>query len=182
LQVGLKRDGLPVTLTVVPHSASDGGKLVGRIGAEVAIPDASESGVAMGIERFGALEAIRPAAERTCTVALNSLKFMHRMLVGEASTNNLSGPISIAQFAGASARMGLSRFLEFMALVSVSLGIMNLLPVPVLDGGHLMYYLVEAIMRRPLPERVQAYGQHLGLMVLMGLMGLALYNDIMRSF
>jgi regulator of sigma E protease len=182
LQVGLKRDGLPVTLTVVPHSASDGGKLVGRIGAEVAIPDASESGVAMGIERFGALEAIRPAAERTCTVALNSLKFMHRMLVGEASTNNLSGPISIAQFAGASARMGLSRFLEFMALVSVSLGIMNLLPVPVLDGGHLMYYLVEAIMRRPLPERVQAYGQHLGLMALMGLMGLALYNDIMRSF
>jgi regulator of sigma E protease len=169
-------------LSIVPHSASDGGKLVGRIGAEVAMPDASASGVAMGIERFGPLEAMWPAAERTCTVALTSLKFMHRMLVGEASSQNLSGPISIAQFAGASARLGFSRFLEFMALVSVSLGIMNLLPVPVLDGGHLMYYLVEAIMQRPLPERVQAYGQHLGLMVLMSLMGLALYNDILRIF
>ncbi len=182
LQIGLTRDGLPLTLSIVPHSASDGGKLVGRIGAEVAIPDEAASGVVMGVERFGPLEAIRPAAERTGAVALTSLKFMHRMLVGEASTHNLSGPISIAQFAGASARLGFSRFLEFMALVSVSLGIMNLLPVPVLDGGHLMYYLVEAIMRRPLPERVQAYGQHLGLMVLMSLMGLALYNDILRIF
>ena len=135
----------------------------------------------MATERYSAADALRRAVERTANVSVTSLKFMHRMLVGEASTSNLSGPISIAQFAGASARMGLSRFLEFMALVSVSLAVLNLLPVPLLDGGHLMYYALEAIMRRPLPERVQVYGQHLGLMVLMGLMSIALFNDVVRS-
>ena len=102
------------------------------------------------------------------------------ILVGEASVDNLSGPISIAQFAGASAKLGLSRFLEFLGLVSVSLAVLNLLPIPMLDGGHLMYYLIESIIRKPVPEAVQLYGQHVGLMFLLGLMGLAIFNDIMR--
>jgi len=181
LQVGVLRDGQSLTLSVVPQSSGQAGQLVGRIGAEVARPESVDTNTLMATERYTAMDALRRAMERTANVSVTSLKFMHRMLVGEASTSNLSGPISIAQFAGASARMGLSRFLEFMALVSVSLAVLNLLPVPLLDGGHLMYYALEAIMRRPLPERVQVYGQHLGLMVLMGLMGIALFNDVMRS-
>ena len=181
LRVGILRDGQPLTLSVVPKSSGQAGELVGRIGAEVARLESTETTILMATERYSAADALRRAVERTANVSVTSLKFMHRMLVGEASTSNLSGPISIAQFAGASARMGLSRFLEFMALVSVSLAVLNLLPVPLLDGGHLMYYALEAIMRRPLPERVQVYGQHLGLMVLMGLMSIALFNDVVRS-
>ena len=181
LQVGVLRDGQSLTLSVVPQSSGQAGQLVGRIGAEVARPESVDTNTLMATERYTAVDALGRAMDRTANVSVTSLKFMHRMLVGEASTSNLSGPISIAQFAGASARMGLSRFLEFMALVSVSLAVLNLLPVPLLDGGHLMYYALEAIMRRPLPERVQVYGQHLGLMVLMGLMGIALFNDVVRS-
>ena len=182
LQVGILRDGQQITLTVVPRSSSQDGELVGRIGAEVARQTLEDSDIPMATERYAAFDALQRAVGRSVDVSLTSLKFMHRMLIGEASTSNLSGPLSIAQFAGASARLGLSRFLEFMALVSVSLAVLNLLPIPLLDGGHLMYYGLEAIMRRPLPERVQVYGQHLGLMVLMGLMSIALFNDIMRIF
>ena len=87
---------------------------------------------------------------------------MRKMIVGEASVENLSGPISIAQFAGQSAKLGLSRFLDFLGLVSISLGILNLLPIPLLDGGHLLYYLLEFVMRRPVPETVQIFGQQIG--------------------
>jgi len=90
--------------------------------------------------------------------------------------------LTIAQFAGHSARRGGARFLEFLGLVSVSLAILNLLPVPLLDGGHLVYYLIESLARRPVPEKVQGFGQQVGLLLLLGLMGLALYNDLMRMF
>ncbi len=176
------RGGAEVELAITPQSSSVDGKLVGRIGAEVAASSLQPDDTPQVTERFGPLDAASHALERTWSVSATSLKFMHRMLVGEASTENLSGPISIAQIAGASAKLGASRFLEFMGLVSVSLGVLNLLPIPLLDGGHLMYYCIEAIMRRPLPERLQVYGQQLGLMVLMCLMGLAVFNDIMRNF
>ena len=102
------------------------------------------------------------------------------MLVGEASVNNLSGPITIAQTAGKSASVGLVHFLKFLALVSVSLGVLNLLPIPVLDGGHLAYFLVEAVKGGPLSEGAQMVGQRIGLAILLGLMALAIYLDLAR--
>ena len=101
------------------------------------------------------------------------------MVSGEASMKHLTGPVSIARVAGASARLGLPRFLEFLGLMSVSLAVLNLLPIPLLDGGHLMYYLIESIIRRPLPERLQALGQQVGMVLLVGLMVIANYNDLM---
>ena len=104
------------------------------------------------------------------------------MLIGEASVKNLSGPISIAQYAGQTADIGLIAFLGFMAIVSVSLGVLNLLPVPLLDGGHLVYYVIEFIVGKPVSESVQIWGQQMGLVLLLSLMSLAFYNDIVRLF
>ena len=120
------------------------------------------------------------ACERTGEVIATTLKFLRKMVLGEASVENLSGPISIANYARQSAKMGLSRFLDFLALVSISLGVLNLLPIPLLDGGHLLYYLLEFITRRPVPDSVQIFGQQIGFVLLLGLMGVAGYNDIMR--
>jgi regulator of sigma E protease len=103
-----------------------------------------------------------------------------KMLMLEVSLEHLSGPISIAQYAGSSARNGMSRFLQFLGIVSISLGILNLLPIPVLDGGHLLYYCIELCKGKPLSERAQIIGQRLGLAMLFGLMSLAFYNDIAR--
>lgn len=111
-----------------------------------------------------------------------TLRMFWKMLKLEVSVQNLSGPISIAQYAGNSARSGLSRFLEFLAIVSISLGILNLLPVPILDGGHLLYFAVEAVKGSPLSEQAQYVAQHVGLVLLVGLMGLAFYNDVVRVF
>jgi regulator of sigma E protease len=104
------------------------------------------------------------------------------MVIGEISVKNLSGPISIAQTAGRTASFGLTQFLKFLALVSISLGVLNLLPVPILDGGHLFYFLLEAIKGSPVSEAAQAFGQRVGLVILLGLMTLAFYVDIARLF
>ena len=111
-----------------------------------------------------------------------TLRVLGKMLIGEASVKNLSGPISIAQYAGQSAGIGLVAFLSFMAIVSVSLGVLNLLPVPLLDGGHLMYYLIEFVIGKPVSEATQILGQQIGLVLLLGLMSIAFYNDIVRVF
>ncbi|MCP4041961.1 MAG: RIP metalloprotease RseP, partial [Gammaproteobacteria bacterium] len=109
-----------------------------------------------------------------------TLRMVWKMVLQEVSVKNLSGPLSIAQYAGYSAKVGVARFLEFLAIVSVSLGILNLFPIPLLDGGHLMYYLMEFVRGEPVSETVQALGQRVGLAMLMGLMGLAFFNDIVR--
>jgi regulator of sigma E protease len=125
-------------------------------------------------------EAFVEALEKTYYYAFTSLKMMGKMFIGKASTDNLSGPISIAQYAGQSAEMGLVHFLKFMALVSVSLGGLNLLPIPVLDGGHLMYYIIELVKGRPVSERVEAIGMRIGMSLVGVLMVVAIYNDIGR--
>jgi regulator of sigma E protease len=109
-----------------------------------------------------------------------TLQILGKMLVGEASVKNLSGPITIAKYAGDTAGLGIVAFLGFLAIVSVSLGVLNLLPIPLLDGGHVLFYLIEGIKGSPPSESLQVMGQQLGLVLLLSLMGLALYNDIIR--
>lgn len=111
-----------------------------------------------------------------------TVKILGRMVIGQASLQNLSGPLTIGQFAGDTASLGVVPFLGFLAIVSISLGIINLLPIPILDGGHLLYFAVEAVRGKPLSEYAQAVGQQVGLLMLFLLMGLAFYNDLARLF
>ncbi|MCK9533165.1 MAG: RIP metalloprotease RseP [Pseudomonas sp.] len=130
--------------------------------------------------RFGPIEAISAGAQRTWTMSALTLGSLKKMLFGELSVKNLSGPISIAKVAGASAESGLRSFLNFMAYLSISLGVLNLLPIPVLDGGHLLFYFAELVRGRPLSERVQAYGMQIGIALVVGVMLLAVFNDLAR--
>ena len=109
-----------------------------------------------------------------------TLKVLAKMITGDASVKNLSGPITIADYAGQQAGIGFTAFLTFLAIVSISLGVLNLLPIPLLDGGHLVYYVIEFITGRPVSDSIQITGQQIGLFLLLGLMGLALYNDFVR--
>jgi regulator of sigma E protease len=131
--------------------------------------------------RYGPLEAIPAAWRETVHLTTQTLGMLKRMLIGAASLENLSGVISIAEYANVSAQKGLAWFIQFLALISLSLCIMNLLPIPILDGGHLVYYLIESIKGSPVSERVLIAGQYAGLVLLAALMGLALFNDIMRQ-
>jgi regulator of sigma E protease len=132
------------------------------------------------ILKYGPLEAIPQAFAKTWDVTRSSLGMLKMLIVGRASLENLSGPITIARFANGSAQLGLAWFLNFLAIISLSLAIINLLPIPILDGGHLLYYLIELVKGSPVSERAQIFGQYAGLMMLVALMGLAFYNDILR--
>lgn len=178
LSLEVTRGGAAKVLLIQPREVSVEGETFGRIGAEVSLKGVEQA--PQGIERYGPIEALPIAVGQTWQMVTTTLKFLKKMVLGEASVKNLSGPISIAQFAGQSAKLGLSRFLDFLGLVSVSLGVLNLLPIPLLDGGHLLFYLVEFVTRRPVPESVRLWGQQVGLVLLLGLMGLAVFNDMMR--
>jgi regulator of sigma E protease len=130
--------------------------------------------------RLGPLQALVRGAAHTWDTSVMIVQSIGRMLVGDISVRHLSGPITIAKVAGASAQYGLISLLQFTALLSVSLGVLNLLPIPVLDGGHLLYYGIEAVRGKPLSERIQELGYRLGLFLVIGLMLLALYNDLLR--
>jgi regulator of sigma E protease len=129
---------------------------------------------------YGPFAALSQAAVRTWEVSILSLRMLGKMIVGDVSLKNLSGPITIADYAGQSAQMGWVAYVSFIALISISLGVLNLLPVPLLDGGHLMYYFVEIIKGRPVSERALEIGQRVGMVVLFTLMAFALFNDIHR--
>ena len=130
--------------------------------------------------RYDALTAAAMAVTETWEKSIFSLVMMGKMLLGEVSWKNLSGPVTIADYAGQSAKLGWDYYLKFMALVSISLGVLNLLPIPVLDGGHLMYHVIEVVRRRPLSERAMEIGQRIGLSLIFVLMAFAFFNDINR--
>ncbi|ROR32221.1 RIP metalloprotease RseP [Inmirania thermothiophila] len=176
IRVRVRRGEAVVELEVTPEAGEDG---VGRIGAYVRIPEGVFE--AMRVEvRYGPVAAAREAAAKTGRMIGLMVRLLGRMALGQASVENLSGPISIAQYAGQSAAVGLVPFLSFLAVVSISLGIINLAPIPLLDGGHLLYYLIEAVKGSPLSEQAQMLGQRVGIAVLLALMGLAFYNDLAR--
>ena len=131
-------------------------------------------------ERFGLLGSIPASMQKTWDMTWLTLRVIGKLIVGEASVKNLSGPISIAQYAGVTASIGLEAFLGFLAIISISLGVLNLMPVPMLDGGHLFYYVIEMIKGSPVSEAVEVIGQKIGLALLIMLMSLAVYNDLMR--
>jgi regulator of sigma E protease len=131
---------------------------------------------------FGPVRAFEAALAETWRLTRSTLGLLGRMISGSASVRNISGPIGIAQFANDSANAGLSNFMFFLGLISLSLGILNLLPIPMLDGGHIVFYLIEWVKGSPVSEKIQMAGQYFGLMALAALMGLAFVNDILRLF
>jgi len=175
------RAGQRMTLTATPQLSGEGEARIGRLGVAVK-EDASAMRDMTTLIRYNPWEAATRAVVKTWDTAIISLRMMGRMLTGELSWKNLSGPVTIADYAGQTARLGLSYYLSFVALISISLGVLNLLPVPVLDGGHLMYYLAEFIKGKPLSDRVLAIGQQAGFILLTLLMLFAFYNDFNRLF
>ena len=181
IKVLIDRDGVRINLAVVPALAESAEGKIGRIGMAVRVPESVLE--SMKVEyRLGPIPALGAALEKTADYSLATLKMAGRMLIGKASVENLSGPISIAQYAGKSASYGFGAFMSFLALVSISLGVLNLLPIPVLDGGHLVFYLVEAVKGSPLSEQTQMAFQQIGMFVLLCLMALGFYLDIGRLF
>ncbi|KVT45483.1 RIP metalloprotease RseP [Burkholderia ubonensis] len=176
LAMKIERGGVAQTVTIVPHAQPDDetGRQVGRIGAALSM---QTPGVDV---RYGPIDSLKLGARRTWDIAVYSLRMFGRMITGDASLKNLSGPVTIADYAGKSARLGPSAFLSFLALVSISLGVLNLLPIPVLDGGHLLYYLVEAATGKAVSERWQLILQRAGLICIVALSAIALFNDLAR--
>ncbi|MDJ0777879.1 MAG: sigma E protease regulator RseP [Gammaproteobacteria bacterium] len=175
------RDGRRIDLELTPRSRTENGETFGFIGVRhrVDVPESVLDEMRV-VERYGPVEGLVAAADKTWRMTWLTLKVLGKLVVGEASVRNLSGPITIADYAGKSARVGLEPFLAFLAIISISLGVLNLLPVPMLDGGHLLYYLVEIFKGSPVSEQTEIFGQKIGIVLLFGLMSIALYNDLLR--
>ncbi|MBE7421990.1 MAG: RIP metalloprotease RseP [Zoogloeaceae bacterium] len=179
IRIMLERHGETLGLDVTPTEADERGIRVGRIGIGVREGEGDRAALLTTV-RYGPLESFGKAVVQTWETSVFSLKMLGRMVFGEVSWKNLSGPVTIADYAGQSARLGLAHYIKFLALISISLGVLNLLPIPLLDGGHLMYYIVEIIKGGPVSERMMEIGQQIGLALLAMLMAFAFYNDINR--
>lgn len=177
LPLTLQRAGTVLSVNVVPAAEPDAdGVVIGRIGVMLG------ADFPMVLVRYGLLDSVGRGVTRTAETAWFSLKMMGRMVTGSVSLRNVSGPVTIADYAGQTARIGLAAYISFLALISVSIGVLNLLPIPMLDGGHLLFYIMEAIRGKPVPDAWFGYGQRIGLALLFALMGLAFFNDFTRLF
>jgi regulator of sigma E protease len=170
-----------VRIAATPEKVAENGESVGRMGAAVKI-NQTEMDKLLVEFNYSPLVSLQKATTKTWDTAIFSLKMLGKMLVGQMSLKSISGPVTIADYAGKSANMGLKTFLSFLALVSISIGVLNLLPIPVLDGGHLMYYVVEILKGSPVSENIMLAGQKIGFAVLGLLMTLAIFNDFNRLF
>jgi len=175
------RQGEKVTLQISPAMREENGSSYGFIGVKnrIEIPEDIRRQMQV-VERYGPVGALGEALDKTWRMSWLTLKVLGKLVIGEASVKNLSGPITIARYAGLSARIGLEQFFGFLAIISISLGVLNLLPIPILDGGHLFYYLIEMLKGSPVSEYTEMVGQKIGIALLFGLMSIAIYNDLLR--
>jgi regulator of sigma E protease len=179
LPVTIERNGRTRDLMLRPDREEREGKEIGTIGVSLEVPKELWDRLRTTV-RYGPLDSMVAGARKTWDMSALTVRVLGKLVVGEADLRNISGPITIAQYAGLSASLGVEKFLSFLAIVSISLGILNLLPIPVLDGGHFFYYVIEAVKGSPLSEAAEAIGQRIGLALLMLLMTVAFYNDILR--
>lgn len=179
LAIDIQRDGRALALGITPDSVDESGVRIGKIGAGPKVDEAVLAPLMTEV-RYGPVEALWRGAVKTWDMSVFTLEMMGRMVLGQVSWKNLSGPLTIADYAGQSATLGWISFVGFLALVSVSLGVLNLLPIPLLDGGHLMYYVAEVLTGRPVSERTMEIGARVGMMLLLLLMSFALFNDLQR--
>jgi regulator of sigma E protease len=178
ISLRVERDGAQLDVPLTLATRGEGKAAGGYLGAGVKGIDWPPE--MLREVSYGPLAAVAEGASRTWTMSVLTLDSLRKMLFGELSVKNLSGPITIAKVAGASAQSGIGDFLNFLAYLSISLGVLNLLPIPVLDGGHLLFYLIEWARGRPLSERVQGWGVQIGISLVVGVMLLALVNDLGR--
>jgi len=174
LRLDVDRDDLPLSVSITPDVVGSGSAASGRIGAAI------RTVFPMTLVSYGLLDAFTRANRQTWDTSILTLRMIGKIFTGEVSIKTISGPVTIADYAGQSARIGLTMYLTFIAFISISIGLMNLLPIPMLDGGHLLYYLVEILIGRAPPERFVEWAQRAGFAVLAGLMLVALVNDFMR--
>jgi regulator of sigma E protease len=180
LRLTIERGGVRTSVDAVPDGERVGDKRIGRLGVVApALPPEFAQKMLIRVQH-GAGESLWRGIEKTGDIALFSLKMLGKMVTGQVSLKHLSGPVTIADFAGQSAQMGWISYLTFLALISISLGVLNLLPIPLLDGGHLMYYAIEVVKGKPVSERAMELGQRVGLALLLVMMAFAFYNDLNR--
>jgi len=179
LRIEYQRQGQRAEISITPDAVNEGDQSVGKIGAGPKIDEAVFAALMTEV-RYGPIEALWQSVAKTWDMSVFTLEMMGRMVLGQVSWKNLSGPLTIADYAGQSAALGWVSFVGFLALVSVSLGVLNLLPVPLLDGGHLMYYVAEVLTGRPVSERTMEIGGRIGMTLLLLLMSFALFNDLQR--